>query len=81
MTTANVYGRLTMILRDIFDDEQLTAAPAMTASDVDSWDSLGNLRLMMSVGEQFGIKLTASEIGNLKSVGALADLIFAKTPG
>jgi acyl carrier protein len=78
MTTADVYGRLTVI-RDL-DHEQLTAAPAITANDLDSWDSPSNLRLMMSVGEQFGIKLTASEIGKLKSVGALADLVFAKTP-
>jgi acyl carrier protein len=62
MTTADVYGRLTVI-RDI-DDKLLSAAPAITANDVDSWDSPSNVRLMMSVGEQFGIKLTASEIGN-----------------
>lgn len=65
MTTADVYGRLKAI-RDI-DDEQLPAAPAMTANNVDCWDSSSNLRLLMSVGEPLGIKLTASGIRFLAS--------------
>ena len=50
----------------------------MTAKDVEGWDSLSNIRLIMSVEKQFGVKFSASEVGKLKNVGELADLIAAK---
>ncbi|MBV8666300.1 MAG: acyl carrier protein [Burkholderiaceae bacterium] len=78
MATADIYTRLTDIMRDVFDDDELVAAPAMTAGDVDGWDSLSNLRLVMSVEKAFGVKFSAAEIGKLKNLGELADLVAAK---
>ena len=70
---------LTNVFRDVFDDETLTVTSATTAADVDGWDSLAHVRLMLSVERAFGVRLTASEIGKLKSVGDLAALLARKT--
>jgi acyl carrier protein len=74
-----IYTKLTAIFHDVFDDESLVLRPDLTADDVDDWDSLSHLRMIMTVQSEFGIKLSASEIGQLKNVGDLATLIGAKT--
>lgn len=79
MNVAAIYPRLTEIMRDIFDDDELVAHPELTADKVREWDSLTHLRLMLTVQKSFGVKFSAGEIGRLKNVGELAELIRAKT--
>ena len=79
MDTEAIYQQLTMILRDVFDDETLVARPDLTADDVDEWDSLSHLRLITTVQKGFGVKFSAAETGNLGNIGDLARLIQAKT--
>ena len=76
-----LWGTLTNVFRDTFDDEDLTIKPETTADDIDGWDSLTHIRLMLSVERAFGIRLSASEIGKLKKVGDLADLVTKKKSG
>jgi acyl carrier protein len=78
VATAEIYDRLTGILQAVFGDDDLVATPGMTADDVEGWDSLSNIRLIMSVEKRFSVKFSASEIGKLKNVGELAELIAAK---
>jgi acyl carrier protein len=73
-----IYQKLTGILRDVFDQDALVATPTLSAKDVDGWDSLAHIRLMLSVEKAFGVKFSAAEIGKLKNVGELAALIQAK---
>jgi acyl carrier protein len=78
MATDDLYATLTVILREVFEDEELVARPDLTADDVADWDSLSHLRLIMTVQKRFGIKFSAGEIGKLTNVGDLARLITAK---
>jgi acyl carrier protein len=79
MEATAVYDKLTSVFREVFDEDDLVVSPRMTADDVDGWDSLNHIRLMLAVSKAFGVKFTASEIGALKNVGELADLIIQKT--
>jgi acyl carrier protein len=79
--TSAIQTKLTDVFRDVFDDDELTIGAGTTASDVDGWDSLAHIRLMLSVERAFKIKLSASEIGRLKSVGDLMELIERKQSG
>jgi acyl carrier protein len=72
------YAKLTTIMRDVFEDDALEPRPDMTANEVDGWDSLSHLRLVMTVQKAFGVKFSASEIGRMKNVGDLANLIQVK---
>ena len=59
----------------MFDDDSINVTPELSAKDVDGWDSLTHIRLMLSVEKAFKVKFTTSEIGNLKNVGDLVALI------
>jgi acyl carrier protein len=78
MASDAIYERLTDILRDVFDDDAITARPDLTAADVPDWDSLAHLRVMFNVEKAFGVKFAAAEIARLENVGELAALIEAK---
>jgi len=78
LTASEVYQRLTTVLQEVFDDDELQATPDLTASDVEGWDSLKHVRLILSVEKAFHISFAASEVGNLKNIGELATLIEAK---
>jgi len=78
MDQSTVYERLTTIFRDVFDDDELELKPEFTAKDVDGWDSLTHLRVILSAEQAFRVKFTTSEIGKLQNVGDLATLIQAR---
>ena len=75
MTTDAIYERLTEILRDIFDDDDIVATPDLTADRVDGWDSLAHLRVVTTVEKAFDVRFAASQIASLQNVGDLARLI------
>jgi acyl carrier protein len=76
---ARIYPKLTEIFRNVFDDDTLEATPALSAKDVAGWDSLRNIRLMLTVERVYGIRFSATEIGKLQNVGDLAQLVRTKT--
>lgn len=75
MDEAQIYARLNDIFRDVFDDDTIEVAPQLSAKDVDGWDSLTHIRLILTVEKAFKTKFSTSEIGRLESVGDLVGLI------
>jgi acyl carrier protein len=78
MESTEIYKRLTNVLHEVFDDDDIVARPELAASDVEGWDSLKHIRLIVSVEKAFQIRFSASEVSNLKNVGGLASLIQSK---
>jgi acyl carrier protein len=74
MDEAQIYARLTGIFKDVFDDE-ITVTPELSAKDVDGWDSLTHIRLILTIEKRFNFKFSTSEIGKLENVGDLVNLI------
>ena len=80
MVAANdLHVRLTSIFRDVFDDDALFLHDDMTADNVESWDSLTHVDLIVAIEKEFKIRLTTGEISGLKSVGQLTALVLRKT--
>lgn len=79
MTQQEIYPRLTQIMRDVFDDEDLVATPELTAHDVKEWDSVNHVTLVVAVEEAFGIKFKSAELEKMKNVGQLVEQIEKKT--
>jgi len=75
MNGAGIYEQLAQVFHDVFGDESIKVTPGMTADDVEGWDSLSNIRLIVTVERTFKVKFTMSEIGKLKNVGELVALI------
>jgi len=78
MQTAEIDARLTDIFRDIFDDDNLTLRPEMTAADVKEWDSFNHINLIVATEAKFGIKFQTAEIESLRNVGHFEELIAKK---
>jgi len=76
--STEIYERLTTVLHEVFDDDEIVARPDLSASDVEGWDSLKNIRLIVSVEKAFRIRFSASEVSSLKNVGGLVSLIQLK---
>jgi len=79
MEEAAVYQKLAGVFRDVFDEENIVLTPETTAEDVEGWDSLGHVRLVLAVSKAFGVKFSAAQIGALKNVGEFVEIIRAKT--
>ncbi|MBP6223654.1 MAG: acyl carrier protein [Rhizobacter sp.] len=79
MSNDALYAKLTAIFHDVFDDEGIVVTPELTADDVDEWDSLSHIRLVLAIEKKFGLKFSAAEVGRLKNVGEFASLIASKT--
>ena len=74
-----ILPQLREIMIDVFDADDLQITPATNAEDIEEWDSLSHVRLVVAVERKFGFKFTNSEIESLKTVGDLARLIETKT--
>jgi acyl carrier protein len=75
---SQIYSRLNDIFHDVFDDDSIHVTPQLAAKDVDGWDSLTHIRLLLTVEKAFKIKFSTTEIGKLESVGDLVSLIQAR---
>jgi acyl carrier protein len=73
-----VMEKLTQVFHDVFDDDELVLTPQLSADDVDEWDSLSHIRLILSVQRAFNVMISPAETSRLKNVGELVDLIEAK---
>ena len=77
MTREEIYVKLNEVFQDVFDDEDITVNDATVAADVDGWDSLEHINLIVAVERCFGIKFTMGETTGLKNVGEMVDIIIA----
>jgi acyl carrier protein len=78
MTQGEIYTRLTRIMRDVFDEETLAVTPELTAHDVENWDSVSHITLMVAIEEEFGVKFKTAEIEKMRNVGQMVEKIEQK---
>jgi len=78
MEESEIYTRLNEVFQDVFE-EAIEVTPQLSAKDVDGWDSLTHIRLILTVEKAFKIKFSTSEIGKLQDVKDLIALISIKT--
>ena len=67
--------RLNNVFQDVFDDETIAIFPEMTARDLDEWDSLKHITLVLAVEREFRVRLKAAEVGSLENVGQMIELL------
>ncbi len=75
MTTMDA---LTEVFRQVFADPEITLAPDTTANDVDGWDSMSHVNLIMAVENRFNIRFNQKEVMGFRNVGDLARCVDSK---
>jgi acyl carrier protein len=78
MSSEDLLQEIQDIMRDVFDVDDLVISESTTADDVEEWDSLSHIRLIVAIERKFGFKFKNSEIETLKNVGDLIRLIQSK---
>ena len=76
--TDDILHRVQEIMADTFDLDDLHVTRETSAADIEEWDSLSHIRLVVAIERAFGIKFTNSEIEGLQNVGELVDVIGTK---
>ena len=70
--------RLNKIFCDVFDDDDIKITPEMTANDVDGWDSLSNVNLIVAIESRFNIMFSQKELLTFKNIGDMLNCIGSK---
>jgi acyl carrier protein len=79
----DLQSELQAVFRRVFDDDELVISEATTATDVDGWDSMAHVNLIIAIEKRFGVSFSGADLGSMrgsgKTVGHLIGLIAAKT--
>ena len=78
MTREDVFSKLSKIFEEVMDIDEVDLHDDTTAADIEEWDSLSHVRLIVSVERSFGIRFTNKEVEQLRTVGELVDAILEK---
>lgn len=78
MENQEIYERLNSVFRDVFDDESIVVKPETTANDIEDWDSLEHINLVVAVEQEFGMKFNMNEVTTMKDVGDMVKIILER---
>ena len=78
MSTNKIGFRIIQILNDLFDFEERNNFHTICQVDVKDWDSIGHIRLMLAIEQEFDIKIPLEDAVQLSCVGNIIDYIQQK---
>lgn len=78
MGRTEILNEVQDIFRDILDNEEIELTDTTTADDIDEWDSLTHIQLIVAIEKYFKIKFTSKEILSWNNVGEMIDCIASK---
>ena len=76
--TLEIIKKVNDIFKDVLENDELSVVYETTASDVDEWDSLSHILLVVAIEKYFQIEFTAKEMQNFKNVGEMCEVIILK---
>ena len=79
MTREEVFEKLNTVFRDNFDDDGINLTDSTSSEDIEDWDSLEQINLVVAIQDAFGIKFNIDEVNAMKNVGEMAEAILEKT--
>lgn len=74
----DTFEQLNAVFCKVFDDKDIKITPEMTADNIDEWDSLSHVNLVVAIEKHFGVKFKNSEIIRWKNVGQMLASINEK---
>lgn len=80
MTRPDLFACVARHLREVLDLDEVTLKESSSAEDFPDWDSINHVRLLIRIEQDLGFQFNTDEVGIVKTVGELVDLIAAKQP-
>jgi acyl carrier protein len=78
MKREEIILKLNQIFEDIIDRGPVSLSEKTTSKDVDGWDSLTKIQLVVAIEKDFNIKFTSEEILLWENVGSIIDSMLTK---
>lgn len=78
MTREEVFERLNNVFQDVFDDDDIVVNEETTSNDIEDWDSLEHINLVVAVEKEFKIKFNMGEVNSMKNVGEMVGIILER---
>lgn len=78
MTREEIMEKVNEIFRDVFDDKTLVIVDSTNSDDIEDWDSLEHISLIISMEKEFDMKFDIKEVNELENVGQMVDMIKMK---
>ena len=78
MARDEIFNELNTIFRNNFDDESITLKDTTSSGDIEDWDSLEQINLVMAIQNKFKVKFNIEEVNAMKNVGEMVDFIMRK---
>ena len=78
MERQEITNKMNTIFCDVFDDDSIKIFDNMTSTDIEEWDSLNHITLVVNIEKAFDLKLNLSEVGKVENIGEMIELIFKK---
>ena len=79
MNKKNIKEKLQSVFIDVFEDDDLTISNSTNSDDIEEWDSLNHIALVLSIEKCFNIRFITGEVQSLKDVGEMIQLLEEKT--
>jgi acyl carrier protein len=78
VTSQEAIEKLTAVFRSVFDDDSIVLRPETTSEDIEEWDSLNQIKIILACEKSFRLKLNARKINTLENVGQMIDYVTAE---
>jgi len=78
MTELEIYEQVQQIFREVFDDDELSISSETNSDEIDEWDSLNHINLVVAIENEFDIRFVPGELQELKNVGEMITLLGQK---
>jgi len=81
MTDPEIYDTLNKIFRQVLEDDSIVLTPSTTADDIEGWDSMNHIFIVVELSRTLNIKFHAAEMEELKNIGELVAIVKEKIAG
>ena len=78
MTREAVFEKLNEIFRNNFDDDGIVLHEETSSADIDNWDSIEQINLIVAIQNAFSVTFNLDEANSMKNVGNMVDIILKK---
>jgi acyl carrier protein len=79
MTDGEILSGLQEIVREVFDNDAITLTPSTTAADIEGWDSVNHINIVVAAEVRFRIKFKTAELESMKNIGDFIAIIQRQT--